>query len=100
VDLATALARGMGQVKDMEQVVLMEEAMEAVVAVEVAVVKVAALAMDLDPALVMEVATATGTSRLFLRARYKVYCYKYVTKHESVLLLEAVFIVCNTTRLV
>jgi len=70
VDLATALARVMGQVKDMEQVVLMEEAMEAVVAV--AVVKVVALAMDLDPALalVMEVATATGTIRLFLRARY------------------------------
>jgi hypothetical protein len=39
----------------------MEEAMEAVVAVEVAVVKVVALAMDLDPALVMEVATATDT---------------------------------------
>jgi len=68
VDLATALARGMGQVKDMEQVVLMEEAMEAVVAV--AVVKVVALAMDLDPALVTEVATATDTIRLFLRASY------------------------------
>jgi hypothetical protein len=31
---------------------------------------VVVLAMDLDPALVMGVATATGTNRLFLRARY------------------------------
>jgi hypothetical protein len=62
-----ALAPDMGQVKE---VVLMEEAMEAVVAVEVAVVKVVALAMDRDLAPAMEVATATDTIRLFLRASY------------------------------
>jgi len=62
-----ALALDMGQVKE---VVLMEEAMEAVVAVEVAVVKVVALAMDRDLAPAMEVATATDTIRLFLRASY------------------------------
>jgi hypothetical protein len=79
--LALALARDMDQVKDTDKVVLMEEAMEAVVAVEVAVVKVVvALAMGLDPAPVMEVATTTDITRLFFRARNML--YKYVTRHE------------------
>lgn len=79
--LALALARDMDQVKDTDKVVLMEEAMEAVVAVEVVVVKVVvALAMGLDPAPVMEVATTTDITRLFFRARNML--YKYVTRHE------------------
>lgn len=79
--LALALARDMDQVKDTDKVVLMEEAMEAVVGVEAAVVKVlVALAMDLDPAPVMEVATTTDITRLFFRARNML--YKYVTRHE------------------
>lgn len=66
--LALALARDMDQVKDTDKVVLMEEAMEAVVAVEVAVVKVVvALAMGLDPAPVMEVAVGNNP--------YKPYTY-------------------------
>jgi hypothetical protein len=99
VGLAMALVQDMDQVKDTDKVVLMEEAMEAVVAVVAAVVKVVvALAMDLDPAPVMEAATTTDIIRLFLRARYML--YKYVTRHESVLLhgMLAVSIVCVTPQ--
>lgn len=97
--MALALAQDMDQVKDTDKVVLMEEAMEAVVGVEAAVVKVlVALAMDLDPAPVMEVATTTDITRLFFRARYML--HKYVTRHESVLLhgMLVVSIVCVTPQ--
>uniref|UniRef100_A0A804LZ63 Uncharacterized protein n=1 Tax=Zea mays TaxID=4577 RepID=A0A804LZ63_MAIZE len=79
VGLAMALVQDMDQVKDTDKVVV-------------------ALAMDLDPAPVMEAATTTDIIRLFLRARYML--YKYVTRHESVLLhgMLAVSIVCVTPQ--
>ncbi|CAN6299228.1 unnamed protein product [Urochloa humidicola] len=99
VGLAMALAPDTDQVKGMDRVELMEEAMAAAVVVAVAAAKVV-VALAMAPVLVLATALVVDTTKLNFRTDYRVYCCKCViisVVSLSPCLQESAYLsVCNT----